>query len=132
MSEDRRLIDKLHGARACHRELAPQVIVPEESSRQWLSDADGQEPETNRSQILPGLTSQPGTLGTIFRKSQNRVQDAALPKKLVADRDGQENWSADGLRAPPTKGPVPVDTPLCVSSSRPSALHPMSTPFKRS
>lgn len=78
------------------RKLAPQVIVPEEYSWQRLLDADGQELETVYSQILQGLASQPGTLGTIFRKSQNRVQDPALLKKLVVDLIGQENWSAGG------------------------------------
>lgn len=78
------------------RKLAPQVIVPEEYSWQRLLDADGQELETVYSQILTGLASQTGTLGTIFRKSQNRVQDPALLKKLVVDLIGQENWSAGG------------------------------------
>jgi type I restriction enzyme M protein len=78
------------------RQLAPQQIVPEEFSWQRLLDADGQELETVYSQILIGLASQPGTLGTIFRKSQNRVQDPALLKKLVVDLIGQENWSAGG------------------------------------
>lgn len=78
------------------RKLAPQQIVPEEFSWQRLLDADGQELEHVYSDILSGLAGQQGTLGTIFRKSQNRIQDPALLKQLVVDLIDKENWSAGG------------------------------------
>ncbi len=43
-----------------------------------------------------GLAQQPGTLGTIFRKAQNRIQDPAKLKRLIVDLIDQENWSASG------------------------------------
>ncbi len=35
--------------------------------------------------ILSELGKQPGTLGVIFRKAQNKVQDPAKLKRLVSD-----------------------------------------------
>ena len=55
------------------RKLNPQRIVPAEYSWQRLLDAEGTELEVVYTQILVGLSQQPGTLGTIFRKAQNRV-----------------------------------------------------------
>jgi hypothetical protein len=46
--------------------------------------------------ILVGLAQQPGTLGTIFRKEQNRIQDPAKLKRLIVDLIDNENWSASG------------------------------------
>src|SRR5439155_22215663 len=36
----------------------------------------------------------PGTLGVIFRKAQNRIQDPAKLRRLVVDLIGQESWMA--------------------------------------
>jgi len=47
-------------------------------------------------EILVGLAQQPGTLGTIFRKAQNRIQDPAKLKRLIVDLIDKENWSASG------------------------------------
>ncbi len=57
------------------RSIRPEQIVPEEYSWQRLLDADGVELEVEYTRVLQGLASQPGTLGTIFRKAQNRIQD---------------------------------------------------------
>ena len=78
------------------RRLNPQQIVPPEYSWQRLLDADGTELEFVYTQILVGLAQQPGTLGTIFRKAQNRIQDPAKLKRLIVDLIDQENWSASG------------------------------------
>jgi type I restriction enzyme M protein len=78
------------------RKLAPQQIVPARYSWQRLLDADGAELETTYTEILLGLGSQPGTLGTIFRKAQNRIQDPAKLKQLIVDLIDKENWSASG------------------------------------
>src|SRR5689334_8125066 len=67
------------------RKLNPQQIVPERYSWQRLLDEDGTALEATYSEILQGLSSQPGTLGTIFRKAQNRVQDPAKLKQLIFD-----------------------------------------------
>lgn len=78
------------------RKLKPQRIVPEEYSWQRLLDAEGTKLETVYNEILIGLAQQPGTLGTIFRKAQNRIQDPAKLKRLIVDLIDQEQWSASG------------------------------------
>ncbi len=78
------------------RRLRPEQIVPPEFSWQRLLDADGAELEYEYTRILVGLASQPGTLGTIFRKAQNRIQDPAKLKRLVHDLIDAEKWSETG------------------------------------
>ncbi len=78
------------------RKLNPQQIVPPEYSWQRLLDAEGSHLETTYSEILLGLGKQPGTLGVIFRKAQNRIQDPAKLKQLIVDLIDKENWSASG------------------------------------
>ncbi len=78
------------------RRLNPQRIVPVKYSWQRLLDAEGTELEVVYTQMLVGLGQQPGTLGTIFRKAQNRIQDPAKLKRLIVDLIDQENWSASG------------------------------------
>jgi len=79
------------------RPLKPERIVPAECSWQRLLDADGDELETTYRHILEQLGRQPGTLGVIFRKAQNRIQDPAKLKRLVVDLIDRENWSAAGV-----------------------------------
>ena len=78
------------------RKLNPQQIVPEKLSWQKLLDADGADLEVQYTKILVGLAQEPGTLGTIFRKAQNRIQDPAKLKRLIVDLIDKENWSASG------------------------------------
>lgn len=78
------------------RKLNPQQVVPDEYSWQKLLDADGADLEVQYTEILVGLAQQPGTLGTIFRKAQNRIQDPAKLKRLIVDLIDKENWSASG------------------------------------
>ncbi len=79
-----------------HRALSPERIVPPQCSWQRLLDADGDDLEVTYRHILETLARQPGTLGTIFRKAQNRIQDPAKLKRLIVDLIDQENWSATG------------------------------------
>ena len=78
------------------RKLNPQKIVPDEYSWQRLLDKDGTALEVQYTEILVGLAQRPGTLGTIFRKAQNRIQDPAKLKRLIVDLIDKENWSASG------------------------------------
>ncbi|MGH3901846.1 MAG: N-6 DNA methylase [Pseudonocardiaceae bacterium] len=78
------------------RKLRPEQIVPRHCSWQHLLDKDGDELETTYRHILESLARQPGTLGVIFRKAQNRIQDPAKLKQLIADLINKENWSASG------------------------------------
>lgn len=52
----------------------------------------GSELEEQYAQTLAGLAKEPGLLGVIFRKSQNKIQDPAKLKRLV-DLIGSETWS---------------------------------------
>jgi type I restriction enzyme M protein len=79
------------------RPFKPEQIVPPECSWQKLLDADGDELEVTYRHILEQLARQPGTLGVIFRKAQNRIQDPAKLKRLVVDLIDKENWSAAGV-----------------------------------
>lgn len=79
------------------RALKPERIVPDDLSWQRLLDADGAELEFRYTQILVGLARQPGTLGTIFRKAQNRIQDPAKLRRLIHDLIDKEEWSATGV-----------------------------------
>lgn len=57
------------------RKLKPKQIVPRHCSWQHLLDKDGDELETTYRHILEALARQSGTLGVIFRKALNRIQD---------------------------------------------------------
>jgi len=72
-------------------------IVPPEFSWQRLLDADGEELELTYNRILSELGKQHGTLGVIFRKAQNRIQDPAKLKRLVRDLIDKEEWLATGV-----------------------------------
>ena len=79
------------------RPLNPERIVPEDCSWQRLLDADGDELEIIYRHILETLGRQKGTLGVIFRKAQNKIQDPAKLKRLIVDLIDKENWSASGV-----------------------------------
>ena len=79
------------------RPLNPETIVPADCSWQRLLDTDGDELEVTYRTILETLAKQPGTLGVIFRKAQNKIQDPAKLKRLIADFIDKENWSATGV-----------------------------------
>ena len=79
-----------------NRKLRPEQILPPQYSWQRLLDADGAQLETEYTIILQGLGRQPGTLGTIFRKAQNRIQDPAKLKRLIHDLIDKEQWSSAG------------------------------------
>jgi len=79
------------------RPLNPETIVPAGCSWQRLLDTDGDELEVTYRTILETLAKQPGTLGVIFRKAQNKIQDPAKLKRLIVDFIDKENWSATGV-----------------------------------
>jgi type I restriction enzyme M protein len=79
------------------RVLNPESIVPKECSWQLLLDTEGEELEKTYKGILETLAKQTGTLGVIFRKAQNKIQDPAKLKRLIVDLIDKENWSATGV-----------------------------------
>ena len=58
-----------------------------------LLERDGQELETHYRSVLETLGGQPGTLGVIFRKAQNRIQEPAMLTRLIKELIDRENWS---------------------------------------
>ena len=79
------------------RSIRPERIVPESCSWQRLLDADGDDLENTYRHMLEDLAREPGTLGVVFRKAQNWIQDPAKLKRLVVDLIDRENWSASGV-----------------------------------
>src|SRR6266581_4976941 len=60
-------------------------IVPENLSWSSLVLLEGDELDLHYRHILVELGKSPGTLGVIFRKAQNKIQDPAKLKRLVSD-----------------------------------------------
>ena len=53
---------------------------------------DGDELESHYRRTLETLGGQPGILGVIFRKAQNRIQEPAMLTRLVRELINSENW----------------------------------------
>jgi len=68
-------------------------LVPEELGWQSLLARDGVELERHYRRVLEELGRQPGMLGMIFRKAQNRIQDPAKLRRLIVDLIDREQWS---------------------------------------
>jgi type I restriction enzyme M protein len=68
------------------------AIVPEGLDWPSLERLDGDDLNVHYRHILVELGRQPGTLGVIFRKAQNKIQDPAKLKRLVSDLIGKEQW----------------------------------------
>ncbi|MFB9247409.1 N-6 DNA methylase [Sphaerisporangium melleum] len=80
-----------------NRRLNPDTALAGVAARwQALLDLEGPKLESAYRETLEQLGKQPGTLGVIFRKAQNRIQDPAKLKRLIVDLIGKENWSSQG------------------------------------
>ncbi|MGH3089671.1 MAG: type I restriction-modification system subunit M N-terminal domain-containing protein, partial [Rubrobacteraceae bacterium] len=71
--------------------LDEESPIPDGHGWDSLRDKDGDELENHYRHTLEELGTQPGMLGTIFRKSQNKIQDPAKLKRLISLMDG-ETW----------------------------------------
>jgi type I restriction enzyme M protein len=69
-----------------------QSIVPKDLAWPTLVGRDGDELEVQYRHTLTELGRHPGTLGVIFRKAQNKIQDPAKLKRLVSDLIDKEQW----------------------------------------
>jgi len=69
-------------------------VVPLGLDWQSLLDRDGDELEVHYRHLLESLGRQPGTLGTVFRKAQNRIQDPAKLRRLVVNLINEETWTS--------------------------------------
>jgi len=68
------------------------AIVPDGLDWESLVRLDGDDLDIQYRHILVELGKQPGTLGVIFRKAQNKIQDPAKLKRLVSDLIDREQW----------------------------------------
>lgn len=68
------------------------AIVPEGLDWASLVRLDGDDLDVHYRHILVELAKKTGTLGVIFRKSQNKIQDPAKLKRLVSDLIDKEQW----------------------------------------
>jgi type I restriction enzyme M protein len=58
-----------------------------------LESLSGSELEKHYTYLLSELAEQPGLLGLIFRKSQNRIQNPARLRHLIVNLIGKETWT---------------------------------------
>ena len=74
-----------------------------------LLKLDGDDLEVHYRHTLEELGKRPGMLGVIFRKAQNKIQDPAKLRRLIADLINKEDWSsldADVKGDPPCQAPL--------------------------
>jgi type I restriction enzyme M protein len=70
--------------------------IPKDFGWDRLVKLDGDQLEIHYRHTLEELGKRPGLLGLIFRKAQNKVQDPAKLRRLVADLIDKEDWSSLG------------------------------------
>jgi len=79
-----------------HEQTQPPLnrpsIVPEDYNWPSLLELDGDALEIHYRKTLENLGKQGGMLGVIFRKAQNKIQDPAKLRRLVADLIDKEQW----------------------------------------
>src|SRR5437773_2737777 len=68
--------------------------IPEKYSWPELLKRDGDELEIHYRHTLEALGKEPGLIGVIFRKAQNKIQDPAKLRRLIADLIDKEEWSS--------------------------------------
>ncbi|MCE9598373.1 MAG: type I restriction-modification system subunit M [Spirochaetia bacterium] len=69
-----------------------ESIIPKKYDWQSLVPKSGDELEVHYRHLLESLGKEKGTLGIIFRKSQNKIQDPAKLERLIRLID-EETWS---------------------------------------
>ncbi|MGH9376875.1 MAG: N-6 DNA methylase [Terriglobia bacterium] len=67
-------------------------IIPAEDDWPSLFEYEGIPLERHYRDILQTLGREPGMLGVIFRKAQNRIQDPAKLRRLITDLIDKEQW----------------------------------------
>ena len=97
----------------------PSVIPP---GYDWpsLTARDGDDLEAHYRHTLETLATQPGMLGLIFRKAQNKVQDPAKLRRLIADLIDREQWTSldDDVKGDAYEGLLELaDQPAALSRS---------------
>ncbi|MGI8744244.1 MAG: hypothetical protein ACR2NN_17050 [Bryobacteraceae bacterium] len=68
--------------------------IPEEYNWASLIELDGLPLEKHYRDTLENLGKEPGILGIIFRKAQNKIQNPARLRRRIVDLIDKEPWSA--------------------------------------
>src|SRR3954464_5740124 len=68
--------------------------IPVKYSWPELLKRDGDELEIHYRHTLEELGKEPGLIGVIFRKAQNKIQDPAKLRRLIVDLIDKEEWSS--------------------------------------
>lgn len=76
----------------CKPPFSRPRIIPEALDWASLVRVDGDALDLQYRHILVELGKRQGTLGVIFRKAQNKIQDPAKLKRLVSDLIDKERW----------------------------------------
>ena len=71
-----------------------QSPIPKGFGWPALLKLDGDDLEVHYRHTLEELGKRPGMLGVIFRKAQNKIQDPAKLRRLIADLINKEDWSS--------------------------------------
>ena len=69
-------------------------VIPSAFSWPELLKRDGDDLEVQYRHTLEALGREKGMLGVIFRKAQNKIQDPAKLRRLIADLIGREQWTS--------------------------------------
>lgn len=88
---------KMGHERVTRKSFPDLALKPVADAWQSLLDLNGQDLEDEYNHILRGFGQGQDTLGVIFRKAQNRIQDPAKLKKLIVDLIDKEHWSSQGV-----------------------------------
>jgi len=88
---------KMGHERATRRSFPDESLKPVANAWQTLLDADGEDLEDEYNHILRRFGQREDTLGVIFRKAQNKIQDPAKLKRLIVDLIDKERWSSQGV-----------------------------------
>ena len=67
--------------------------IPDAYAWPSLMAKDGDALETHYRHLLEELGKEPGMLGIIFRKAQNKIQDPAKLRRLIVDLIDRETWT---------------------------------------
>jgi type I restriction enzyme M protein len=70
--------------------------IPQGYGWESLMSRDGDALEIHYRHLLEELGKQPGMLGIIFRKAQNKIQDPAKLRRLIVDLIDRETWTMLG------------------------------------
>src|ERR1700682_3629619 len=74
--------------------LNQDPIIPAGLDWQSLMDVDGDALDVQYRHVLTDLGKGKGTLGVIFSKAQNKIQDPANLRRLIVDLIDREQWMA--------------------------------------